>query len=410
MRRRGSIAVLAVLTLGALGAGLWVARATAADPVVIGAPLELTGRFAAYGSPAKRGMEFALELYGGKVLGRPVQMQYVDVQSDPKATVSAFTDLLARRGVRFVVGPIGSPIVSTAIGVAKQHKPLWIVPGASTTTVEREVGGEPWFFHSYTYDYHYHRPMAAALKALLPPGAHTVAFLYDDGAYGTEHIKYARKPYTDAGLKIVLEEVVKAKGTDYTPALAKVKQANPDLLVGLVQTTDGILLAKQVREAGVKAKLLIATVYPALPEWVQAVGEAGEGWVGVSPYINGVAWPADAKYARLFPRTPEWEQLFRKRFDREPAFPDLLGYVGLAQLLIAFDEAGSTDEAKVAAALKKLKLTTPLGPLEYKPSGEGTLNQGFDTMLVFQRQGDKNVILYPTNVATGKLVFPIPGR
>ncbi len=410
MRRRAMIALFSALLLSILAGGISATPAGAADPVVIGAPLELTGRFAPYGSPAKRGMEFALELYGGKVLGRPVQMLYVDVQSDPKTTVSAFTDLLARRGVRFVVGPIASPIVSTALGVARQHKPLWVVPGASTTTVEREVGAEPWFFHSYTYDYHYHRPMAAALKALLPPGSYTMAILYDDGAYGTEHVKYARKSYTEAGLKIVLEEVVKAKGTDYTPALAKVKQANPDLLVGLVQTTDGILLTKQVREAGVKAKLLVATVYPALPEWVQAVGDAGDGWAGVSPYIPGVSWPADAKYAKMFPRTPEFEQMFRKRFDREPAFPDLLGYVGLAQLLIAIDEAGSTDEAKVAAALKRLKLTTPLGPLEYKPSGEGTVNQGFDMMLVFQRQGDRNVILYPASVANGKLVYPLPGR
>lgn len=384
--------------------------ARAADPVVIGAPLELTGRFAAYGSPAKRGMDFALELYGGKVLGRPVQLVYVDVQSAPQATVSGMTDLLARRGLRFIVGPVASPIMATAIGVAKQHKPVWIVPGASTTTVEREVGAEPWFFHAYPYDYHYHRPMAAALKALLPPGQHTVAILYDDGAYGTEHVKYARRYYSEAGLKIVLEEVVKAKGTDYTPVLAKVKQTNADLLVGLVQTTDAVLLAKQIRETGIRAKLLVATVYPALPEWLQAVGEASEGWVAVSPYIPGVAWPADPKHAKLFPATREWEQLFRKRFDREPAFPDLLGYIGLAQLLIAFDEAGSTDEGKVMTALKRLRVQTQFGVLEYKPSGEGTLNQGFDSMLVFQRQAGKSVVIYPPAAATGTLVFPAAAR
>lgn len=401
---RRVIALALVLATLALGGSL--PPAAAQEPVLIGAPLELTGRFAAYGSPAKRGMEFALELHGGKVLGRPVQIEYVDVQSDPKATVSGFTDLLARRGVKFVVGPIASPIVATAIGVAKQHKPLWIVPGASTTTVERQVGAEPWFFHSYPYDYHYHRPMAAALKSLLPGGKATVAIVYDDGAYGTEHVKYARKYYAEAGLKIVLEEVVKAKGTDYTPALAKVKQANPDLVVGLVQTSDGILLSKQIRETGVKAKLLVATVYPALPEWAQAVGEAGEGWAGVSAYIPGVGWPADPKYTKLFPATRDWEQLFRKRFDREAAFPDLLGYVGLAQLLIALEEAGSADPARVMAALKRLKLQTQLGPLEYKPSGEGTVNQGLDSMLVFQRQGGKSVVVYPPAAATGKLIYP----
>lgn len=385
--------------------------ATAAEPIVIGAPLELTGRFAAYGAPAKRGMEMALELFGPTLLGRPIQVHFVDVQSAPQATVSAFTDLLARRGVRFVVGPIASPIVATAIGVTKQYRPLWIVPGSSTTTLEREAGAEPWFFHAYTYDYHYHKPLAAALKTLLPQaGTQTIGILYDDGAYGTEHVKYARKFYTEAGFKIVLEEVIKAKGTDYTAALSKVKQVNPDILVGLVQTTDGILLTKQVRETGTKARLLVATVYPSLPEWQQAVGAAGEGWTGVAPYVPGVTWPADQKYPKLFPKTEEWEALFRKKYGQEPAFPDVLGYQGMAQLLIAIQEAGSTDQEKVMAALKSLRLTTPLGILEYKPSGQGTVNQGYDGMLVFQIQKGKMAVLYPPDIATGKLVYPIQSQ
>ncbi len=408
---RGLVIRSVGLVMAALLAAGIARTATAAEPVVIAAPLELTGRFAAYGAPAKRGMELALELFGPEVLGRPIQVLFVDVQSSPQATVSAFTDLLARRGARFVVGPIASPIVATAIGVAKQYKPIWIVPGSSTTTLEREAGAEPWFFHAYTYDYHYHKPLAAALRSLVPQaGTQTIGILYDDGAYGTEHVKYARKFYTEAGFKIVLEETIKAKGTDYTAALAKVKQVNPDILVGLVQTTDGILLTKQVRETGTRARLLVATVYPSLPEWRRAVGPAGEGWTGVAPYVPGVSWPADQKYPKLFPKTADWEALFRKKFGQEPSFPDVLGYEGLAQLLIAIKEAGSTDQDKVMAALRSLHLTTPLGILQYKPSGEGTLNQGYDNMLVFQVQKGNTVVVYPPDIATGKLVYPIQSQ
>jgi branched-chain amino acid transport system substrate-binding protein len=399
-----AVCVLVVLALLSVSfSGLEAAP----KPIAVGAPLELSGRLAAYGQAAKRGMDMVLSAVGGRVLGRPVEIIYVDVQSDPAVTIAAFHDLLARRRVRFVVGPIGSPIVATAVGVAKQYRPIWIVPGASTTRLEPEVGSEPWFFHSYTYDYHYHAPTAEALKRSLPAGSrYTVGFVYSDDAYGTEHIKFARPLYQNAGFQVTAEEVVKAGGSDFSPALRRVRERNPDILVGIVQTTDGILLTRQVREVQVGARLYVGTVYPALLEWKAAVGDLGEGWVGVSPFILGVNWPADPKYPDLFPSTNELVARFHRTFKRVPTFLDWLGYVGLGQLLIALQRAGTDDPALVQKALKELRLNTPIGVLQYKPSGYGTLNQGFDQMLVFQIQNDKEVVIYPPDVAKGKLIFP----
>jgi branched-chain amino acid transport system substrate-binding protein len=398
----------ALVVVGLLLATLTTDEALAAEnePIVIGVPIELTGRFAGYGSPAKRGVDLALERFGPSVLGRPIQALYVDVQSNPQVTVSAFTDLLSRKNVRFIIGPLLSMTVASAIGVAKRYKPVWIVPGATTTIIEREMGSEPWFFHAYPYDYHYHKVTAEALKNLLPAGRKKIAIVYDDGPFGTEHVKYARKYYAEAGFAVVAEEIIKANGTDYTAALTRVKQANPDMLVGLVTATDGIVLTKQIRETGIKAKLLVAPTFPAVPEWAKAVGDAGEGWVGVSPYISGIDSPADKNYPKLFPATAEWDRIFKEKFGRDPSLGDVLGYQGMAQLLIAIQEAGTVERDKVIAALKKLRLATPMGILAYRPSGEGTENQGFDAVFVFQRQRGKMTVLYPKEVATGQIVYP----
>ena len=64
---------------------------------------------------------------------------------------------------------------------------------------------------------------------------------------------------------------------------------------------------------------------------------------------------------------------------------------------------GGDDKSKVAAALRDLKVTTPMGPAAFAPS-EGTRQQEFADLLVFQRQNGQNVILWPLQAANGKLV------
>ena len=73
-------------------------------------------------------------------------------------------------------------------------------------------------------------------------------------------------------------------------------------------------------------------------------------------------------------------------------------------LLMAVDKAGSDDPDKVAAELKKLDVQTLIGRGHFTPTPSGTLNQAFQDLMVAQRQGGKNVVFYPNDRATGKLI------
>jgi len=152
----------------ALALGLAVAsiptRALAGDTIKIGALLELSGRFVSFGSHCQRGINMAVSAFGDTVAGKKYEFEYRDLQSDARATISAFTELGSAGDVNFVIGPIASPIAAAAIPPWQQGKPLWIVPGASTLDMENLVGKEPMFFHTYPYAYHYHKSLAAVLK------------------------------------------------------------------------------------------------------------------------------------------------------------------------------------------------------------------------------------------------------
>ncbi|MGF7160399.1 branched-chain amino acid transport system substrate-binding protein [Rhodoligotrophos appendicifer] len=391
--------VLALLVATGISAGSFAASAE--ETIKIGVPMELSGRFVAYGGPGKRGVEMAAEAFGNTVGGKKVEFIYRDVQSEAQSTVSTVNELVNVEKVDFMIGPVGSPIVAAAIPPWQQGKPVWIVNGSSSTKLEEVVGKEDNFFHTYPYAYHYHTSEAAALKHYLGEGK-KVAVIYSDDSYGRTHLPYVKQFYGDIGYEIVAEEMVRANATDMNPALTKIARAKPDILVGLVQTTDAITMAKQVQTRKLDVPYLVGTAYTQLEEWQKAVGDAQEGWMGVTTYLPGVEHAANKDYPKLFPSTTEWVEAFKKKYNAEPDFLDIGHYAATGMLLIALDKAGG-DKVKAAEELRKMNVETVNGRGEFKPTGFGTKQQAFTDMIVFQRQGGKNVVLWPLEAANGEI-------
>jgi branched-chain amino acid transport system substrate-binding protein len=380
-------------------AGLPVAG-QAQETIRIGAPVELSGKFVSYGAAAKRGIEMAVDIYGGKIGNKKIEVLYRDTQSDPQVTVNTFTQLLAEEKVNYLVGPIATPIVMAGLPAWLRTKALWIVPGATTPLLEEKAGKEPMLFHTFPYAYHYHVSLARSLREKLGPGK-TLAIIYSDDSYGREHLPYAQKYFADAGFKIVAEELVRAGATDLNPVLAKIRRVKPDVLLGLVQTTDGIQLAKQVYVQRLNVPYLIGTAYPQLKQWQDATAEAQEGWVGVTTYIPGLKAKADPKYPKLFMDSDAWIAEFTKRYNRAPEFIDVGAYVSTCMLLIAIENAGGVDDKeKVAAELKKVDVMTMIGRGHFAASLGGTLNQAFSDVVVHQRVKGTDAILFPKEFET----------
>jgi|EndMetStandDraft_9_1072997.scaffolds.fasta_scaffold03178_3 branched-chain amino acid transport system substrate-binding protein len=387
----------------ALGSALAASQVVAQDAIRIGVPLELSGRFVAYGAQGKRGVEMAVDTYGGKIGNRQIEVLFRDVQSNNQVAVTAFTELTQQEKVEFVLGPIASGIVAASVPAWRQTKPLWVVPGSSSTQLEEAMKGEEFFFHTYPWAYQYHQGTSEALAAAMGKGK-KVAIVYSDGGYGREQLPWAKEFYTKAGFEVVATELVREGAADINPVLQRIRLTRPDVLVGIVQTTDGIQLAKQIHVAKMGIPVLVGTAYPQLQEWSEAVGEAAEGWVGATTYLPGMKRAADPKLSKLFPSMVDWEAAFRKRYNREPEFLDVTNYTSMMMLLVAIERAGGTDKAKVGKELAALNINTMLGTSNFTPTPGGALHQAFNEMVVFQRQGNKMVTLYPADAAEGKLI------
>lgn len=393
--------------VGALVA-MTLQAALAQETVRIGAPFETTGKLATYGAQGVRGLEMAVDAVGGKAAGRKIEVLSRDIQSTNQGTVSAFTDLLEGQKVDFVIGPIASGLVAAAVPAWRQQKPLWIVPGSSAPTFEEAIAKEPMVFHTYPWAYHYHESIARAIGGVLGRGK-KAAIIYSDGSYGRSQVATAKDNLTEQGFTVVASEVVRENANDMSPVLQKIAVNKPDVLVAILQTTDGIVLAKQLFIAKLNIPYLIGTAYPQLDTWATASGEAAAGWIGATTYLPGMDRPADAKYPKLFPSAKDWEAAFRARYKREPEFLDVTVYTSAVMLFLAMDQANSVDKTKVAEKLQHLGVQTMLGKGDFVSTKGGAVNQAFADMLVYQRQGDKLVTVWPKDVANGQ-IRSIPAR
>jgi branched-chain amino acid transport system substrate-binding protein len=403
MRVAGVLSGAALLAAGVVH---FSPSAAAQDSIKIGAPLAISGKFVAYGASAKRGAEMATDVFGGKVAGKAINLIIRDTQSDAQVAVNSFTQLLVEEKVNYLVGPIATPMAMAGLPAWRRTKALWVVPGATTPLLEEEAGKEPMLFHTFPYAYHYHVSLARILRERLGSGK-KLAIIYSDDSYGREHLPYAQKYFAQEGFQIVDEELVRAGATDLSPVLAKIRRIRPDVVLGLVQTTDGIQLTKQAYVQRLNVPYLIGTAYPQLPQWQDATGEAQEGWVGVTTYIPGVKAKADPNFPKLFPDSDQWIADFKKRYNnRTPDFIDVGAYVSTAMLLLAIDKAGVDNKEKVADELKKLDVQTMIGRGKFGPSIGGTLNQAFSDVVVHQRVKGADAILFPKEFQTTDKVEP----
>lgn len=409
LKRRSILQTGALLPAGMIAGGR-IARA--AEEFRIGVPASFSGRFVAFGAQVKRGVETAVEVWksvrGDTVAGRSISVIERDTQSNNATTVAVMNQLIHADKADVLIGPGGSDIGAAAVPPWKQaaDRPIWIVPGVSTTVVEDHVGKDPYFFHTFPWTYHYHKTIVAGLKAQIG-NQKKVAIIYSDGAYGRAHIKLATKYLKEGGFPIVASELIRENAPDYTPTLLKLKPLNPDILYTLVQTTDAIVLAKQIFSTKMTAPYLIGTFQATLPEFKNSLGDVQAYWTGVNTYIPGQHTRPDAKEPKLFPGSDEWEAAWRKRWNKEPEYMEAGSYISCMLALLAVERTRSVDRDKVSASMAAAAYQTPMGSSKFEPS-EICLHQAFGTVLDFQLQKQGNtyasVVWYPPEKATGKLL------
>jgi branched-chain amino acid transport system substrate-binding protein len=256
-------AALATLVVGACGKKE-EQKATAQSPaspallvVKLGHSAPLTGPQSHIGKDNENGARMALEdanAAGIKIGDRQVkfELQGEDDQADPKQGILVAQKFVDAK-VNAVIGHLNSGTTIPASKIYHDAGIPQVSPSATNPTYTHQ--GFKTAFRVMANDEQQGKVLGAYAGAQLK--AKTVAIVDDKTAYGEGLATEFKKAALAAGVKVVAEEHTDDKAVDFKAILTKIKGKKPDLVFYGGMDPQAAPMAKQMKELGSSAKLLM---------------------------------------------------------------------------------------------------------------------------------------------------------
>ena len=376
----------------------------AEDMVRFGASLSLTGKMATEGRLVKDGYDFYVKHINARggipIKGKKykVEIKYYDDESDPKTAVRLVEKLIVEDKIKLLLGPYSSSCTFPASSVAEKYKlPMVEAHGAATTIFER--GYKYLFATLNTVDQYTINILKMATEQ--NPPAKTLALINENTLFPQLAMDGAARQAGPLGLKVVYKEKYPSGTKDLSSMLAAVREKRPDILLAGGYTADMILLVKQAKEMGLKPKMFGLMLGPTLPGFVEALKQDAEYLLEPIQWSSNMTWKDE-----VFGYTAaDFARLFERDFGYKPDYHPPQSAAALLVYHHALQKAGLEDPQAIRDAISKTDIMTFYGPIRFNEKG---MNIG-KGMGVVQLQKGKPVLIYPKEVADGKLIYPIPG-
>ena len=342
--------------MGAAALALTPVASFAADPIKIG-EINHYKRMAAFAEPYKNGIELALEEINaaGGVLGRPLEFIYRDDQGKPSEAVKIAEELMTREGAVMLTGTILSNVGLAISSFAAEKGYVYL---ASEPLADGLVWGSG---NAYTFRLRASTYMQAAMlaEAAAKTDAVKYATIAPNYAYGKDAVAAFKSALTALrpDVEFVAEQWPGVFKIDAGAEVQALERAKPDAIYNV---TFGADLAKLVREGTDRGLFEGRNVYGLLsgePEYLDPLGEeAPEGWV-----VTGYPW-----YDLKDGAAGDFVKAYQAKYDDYPRIGSLVGYMTAQSIAAALSRAGSTESEAIRAAFEGLKLSTPMGEIEYR--------------------------------------------
>ena len=330
-------------TFAPLAAPALRAAAPVGEPIKLGEIEPMTGKEAAFGQQAHRGVLMAIDEINarGGVLGRPLAVVVEDNQSKPGDSATVAKKLVSREKV---VAILSGGTSSNCLEIAPITQAAKIPFIATTATAPEVTEKRDYVFRSCFIDPFQGNVLAKFATTTLK--AKRVAVLTSVSAsYSVGLSKVFRDRFAALGGTVVAEQKYSEGDKDFRAQLTAIKAANPDAIAATGFYTEAALICKQARDLGLNVPIFGGDGWEA-PELVEIGGKAVDGTYYASHYSSESSAPEVRDFVKKY----------RARFNGET--PDSMAPLAYDAALIVADairRAGSTDGAKIRAALAATK-------------------------------------------------------
>jgi branched-chain amino acid transport system substrate-binding protein len=411
MARLGAVRVRALLLI--LFALLMAGIAHAQEPIKIGSSESLTGGLASSGKAHLLSKQIWVEEINAKggLLGRPVKLVYYDDQTNAATVPGIYAKLIDIDKVDLLMGAATNLIVA-AMPQIMERKRLVMVLLALGSNAEFKY---PRYFQSAPFGPDPKGVLSNAFFEVaksLNPAPKTVALVGADAEFANNVLVGARENAKRLGLQIVYDRSYPPSTVDYTPVVRAVQATSPDVVLLASYPPDSVGIVRAATEVGLKAQLFGGAMVGM--QYASLITQLSEKLNRVVNYHFFVPSPN-----MNFPGIDAFLAKYQAR--AKDAGVDPLGfyqppfaYAAMQVLQQAVAATGSLDDEKLAAYIHANTFNTIVGEIKFDELGEWANARVI--MVQFQNiegngldqymTGHKQVIVYPSEYADGKLAQP----
>ena len=328
------------LTPIALALGLLAAAsaAQAQDKVTIGFVTDMSSLYAdVEGKGGVTAVQMAIDDFGGKVLGKPIELLTADHQGKADVGASKAREWIDTDGASMILAGTNSAVAIAVAKVAGEKKRVYFDNGAGSSALTNEEC-TPYTVH-YAYDSV--GLSKGTASAVVDQGGKSWFFLTADYAFGHQMEADATTIVKAKGGTVVGGVKVPINASDFSSFLVQAQNSGAQILALANAGGDTVNSIKAAKEFGVSKKMKIAGLLVFLSD-VHSLGlQTAQG------ILNTTSW-----YWDLNDASRKWAARYYEKTKRMPTDVQAADYSTVTTYLKAVQAAGTLDADAVMAKLK----------------------------------------------------------
>jgi branched-chain amino acid transport system substrate-binding protein len=331
--------------VAAMAIGLGTVSAFAqsnSGPVKIGFITDMSSLYADIDGPAGGEMiKWAVQDFGGKVLGRPVEVVTADHQNKADVASAKAREWMDKDNLAMLVGGTSSGTALAMSKVANEKKRPFLVIGAGSARLTNED------CNPYTVHYAYDTVSLAKVagSALVKSGFKSWYFLTADYAFGASLEADATKVVKENGGTVVGSVKHPLNASDFSSFLLQAQASKAQILAMANAGGDFTNAMKAAKEFGITKTMKVAGLLVFIND-VHSLGLNNTEGLQL----------ADSWYWNQDDASRKFAKRFFEKYKRMPSSLQAADYSVTTTYLKAVQAAGTTEGDKVMAELKKMKI------------------------------------------------------
>ncbi|RYE80343.1 MAG: amino acid ABC transporter substrate-binding protein [Oxalobacteraceae bacterium] len=316
--------------------GATAAQAADPDAFYIGGVVSLSGTYGIFGEDMRKGVEIAIDQHGGKVLGKPVKMNWEDDETKPQPAVQKTTRLISD-GAHMIFGAVSSSSTLAIMNIAKQRKIPHLVTMSADDKITVPGGSRYTFRTSNTLGMEQRMALSYSKDQKLK----RVYGVTADYQATRDSWEWYRKEAEKAGIQIVGADFPPLGNRDFSSIVDKIAKSDADGVALFMTGSDAVTMVKQGGQVNLgKTRKIFG---PVIADETMAAG-VGPNSIGVN---SGVRYHYTVDNAA----NKKFVDAYRKKFNEFPSSAAGEAYDGMAWWLSVVEKTGTWDKEKWVDAM-----------------------------------------------------------